>query len=111
MAYRYANIEKYLHGIAFKEGSHMPCGQGLLARFAIWPPCFKQTDGRSEPRIEQFMEPMFLEDVRRDEWQLVNGFTEFRGPCFALQWTWSRFRWKPPRLIQRGLSDHCRILA
>jgi hypothetical protein len=42
-AYRYANIEKYLHGIAFKGASHMPCGQGLLARFAIWPPCFKQT--------------------------------------------------------------------
>jgi hypothetical protein len=33
-AYRYANIKKYLHGMAFKGGSHMPCGQGLLARHA-----------------------------------------------------------------------------
>ncbi len=41
-AYRYANIKKYLHGIAFKGGSHMPYGQGLLARFAFPNPgpCF-----------------------------------------------------------------------
>jgi hypothetical protein len=31
-AYRYANIKKYLHGIAFKRGSHMLYGQGLLTR-------------------------------------------------------------------------------
>jgi hypothetical protein len=31
MAYRYANIEKYLHGISFKGGSHMSWRQGLLA--------------------------------------------------------------------------------
>jgi hypothetical protein len=30
-------------------------------------------------RIEQFVDAMFLEDVRRNERQLVNGFTEFRG--------------------------------
>ena len=32
MACRYANIEKYLHGIAFKRGSHMPWGQGPKSR-------------------------------------------------------------------------------
>ena len=51
----------------------MPCGQGLLARFAIWPPCFKQTGGRSEPRIERFVDAMLFEDVGRDERQLVMG--------------------------------------
>jgi len=56
----------------------MPCGLGLLARFAIWPPCFKQTVGRSEPRIERFVDATLLEHVHRDERQLVNGFTEFR---------------------------------
>jgi hypothetical protein len=29
MAYEYANIEKDLHGIAFKGGSHMPCGENM----------------------------------------------------------------------------------
>jgi len=53
MACRYANIEKYLHGISFKGGSHMPWRQGLLARFAIWPAYLKQAGGRPEPRIER----------------------------------------------------------
>jgi hypothetical protein len=33
----------------------------------------------SKPRIEQFVDAMFLEDVRRDERQLLNGLSEFRG--------------------------------
>jgi hypothetical protein len=33
-AYRYANIKKYLHGIAFKGGSHMPYGQGPKSAIA-----------------------------------------------------------------------------
>jgi hypothetical protein len=76
MAYRYANIEKYLHGIVFKGGPHMPCGQGLLARFAIWP---LTSSKRAKPRIEQFVDAMFLEDVRRDERQLLNWLAEFRA--------------------------------
>jgi len=95
-AYRYANIKKYLHGIAFKGGSHMPCGQGLLARFAIWPPFVKQRGGRPEPRIERFVDAMFFENVCRDERQLVKGLSEFRGhvscpldtkqiPCMAAE--------------------------
>jgi hypothetical protein len=31
MAYLCADIKNYLRGITFREGSHMPCGQGLLA--------------------------------------------------------------------------------
>jgi hypothetical protein len=38
------------------------------------------------PRIEQFADAMFLEDVRRDERQLVNGLSEFPGPRFVLRW-------------------------
>jgi hypothetical protein len=67
MAYQYANIKNYLHGIAFNGSSDMPWG------FAIWPPFFKQTGGRSEPHIEQFVDAMFLEDVRGDARQLLNG--------------------------------------
>jgi hypothetical protein len=55
MAYQYANIEKYLHGISFKGGSHMPWRQGLLARFAIWPAYLKQAGDRPEPRIERLV--------------------------------------------------------
>jgi hypothetical protein len=34
---------------------------------------------RAKPRIEQFVDAMFLEDVRRDERQLLNWLPEFRG--------------------------------
>jgi hypothetical protein len=37
-----------LHGIVFKGR----LGQGVLARFAIWPPCFKQTDVRPKVALE-----------------------------------------------------------
>jgi hypothetical protein len=71
MACRYANIEKYLHGIAFKRGSHMPCGQGLLARFAIWPAYLKQAGGRPEPRIERLVKKqiqMMAAEIYRWRW-------------------------------------------
>ena len=90
MACRYANIEKYLHGIAFKGGSHMPCGQGLLARFAMWPLASSKRAVDRNCVSSNSWNRCFLEDVHRDEWQLVNGLTEFRGPCFVLHW--SRFR-------------------
>jgi hypothetical protein len=31
MAYQYATIKKYLHGIAFKEGSHVPWRQAPMS--------------------------------------------------------------------------------
>src|SRR5207253_733706 len=43
------------------------------------PERLEQTRGRPEPRIERFVDAMFLEDVGRDERQLVNGRSEFRG--------------------------------
>ena len=47
MAYLYA-MKNDLHGIVFTGR----LGQGLLARFAIWPPCFKQTGGRPKVALE-----------------------------------------------------------
>jgi hypothetical protein len=32
-----------------------------------------------EARIERFVDAMFFEDICRDEWQLANGLSEFRG--------------------------------
>jgi len=46
---------------------------------AFAPERLEQTGGGSKPRIERLLDAMFLEDVGRDERQLVNGFTEFRG--------------------------------
>jgi hypothetical protein len=43
------------------------------------PQRLEQTGGRAEPRIERFVDAMFLENVGRDERQLVNGRSEFRG--------------------------------
>ena len=43
------------------------------------PERLKQTRGRPEPRIERLVDVMFLENVCRDERQLVNGLSEFRG--------------------------------
>jgi hypothetical protein len=43
------------------------------------PERLEQTRGRPEPRIERFVDAMFLEDVCGDERQLVNGLAEFRG--------------------------------
>jgi hypothetical protein len=43
------------------------------------PERLKQSGGRSKPRIERFVDPMFLEDVGRNERQLVNGRSQFRG--------------------------------
>ena len=39
----------------------------------------EQAGGGPEPRIERFVNAMFLEDAGRDEGQLVNGHSEFRG--------------------------------
>jgi hypothetical protein len=39
----------------------------------------EQAGGGPEPRIEQFVDAMFLEDVDQDERQLVNGLSEFWG--------------------------------
>jgi len=43
------------------------------------PQRLEQTGGGPEPRIERLVDPMFLEDVGRDERQLVNRLSEFRG--------------------------------
>ena len=43
------------------------------------PERLEQAGGGPEPRIERLMDAMFLEDVGRDERQLVNGLSEFRG--------------------------------
>jgi hypothetical protein len=69
MAYWYANTENLLHGITFKGrlAYAMRAGSAGTARFAIWPAYLKQAGGRPEPRIEQFVEPMFLEDGHRDD--------------------------------------------
>jgi hypothetical protein len=78
IAYRHANIEKYLHGIAFKVVSHLPWGQGLLARFAIWLPCFK---GRQTgTAIERLVNAVLLEDICGDERQLN---LPNSGPCVS----------------------------
>jgi hypothetical protein len=77
MAYQYANIEKYLHGISFNGGSHMPWRQGLLARFCNLAQLL-EASGRNRVS-SQFVDAMFLEDVRRDERQLLNWLAEFRG--------------------------------
>jgi len=64
----------------------MPCGRGLLARSrgkanlpAFAPQRLKQAGGGSEPRINRLVDAMFFENVGRDERQLVNGPSEFRG--------------------------------
>src|ERR1700730_1463547 len=49
---------------------------GEVAIFA--PERLEQAGGRPEPRIERLVDAMFLENVWRDERQLVNGLTEFR---------------------------------
>jgi hypothetical protein len=47
---------------------------------AVFPPeRLKQAGGGPEPRIERFVDAMFLENICRDERQVVNGFTEFWG--------------------------------
>ena len=85
-AYQYANIKNYLHGIAFKgrlayamwAGSVGTLqGQANLPVFA--PQRLKQAGGGSKARIERLVDAMFLENVCRDERQLVNGLSEFRG--------------------------------
>ena len=43
------------------------------------PERLEQTGGGSEPRIERLVNVMFLEDGCRDEWQLMNGLSEFGG--------------------------------
>jgi hypothetical protein len=43
------------------------------------PERLEQTGGGPEPRIERFVNAMFLENVGRDQRQLVNGLSEFRG--------------------------------
>src|SRR5438105_15220974 len=43
------------------------------------PERLEQAGGGAEPRIERLMDAMFLEDVGRDERQLVNGLAEFGG--------------------------------
>ena len=43
------------------------------------PERLEQTGGGPEPRIERLVDVMFLENVGRDERQLVNGLSEFRG--------------------------------
>ena len=50
---------------------------GQAAVFA--PQSLEQTRGGAERRVERLVDAMFLENVCRDERQLVNGFTEFRG--------------------------------
>jgi hypothetical protein len=43
------------------------------------PERLEQTGGRPEPRIERLVNAMFIEDVGRDERQLENGLSVFRG--------------------------------
>jgi hypothetical protein len=43
------------------------------------PERLEQTGGRPEPRIERLVNAMFFENVGRDERQVVNGVSEFRG--------------------------------
>jgi hypothetical protein len=43
------------------------------------PERLKQTGGGPEPRVERLVDVMFFENVGRDERQLVNGLSEFRG--------------------------------
>jgi len=43
------------------------------------PERLKQAGGGPKPCIERFVDVMFLENVCRNERQVVNGFTEFRG--------------------------------
>jgi hypothetical protein len=64
----------------------MPCGQGLLARSraqanlpVFAPKRLEQTGGGPEPRVERLVDAVFLENAHRDERQLVNGRSEFRG--------------------------------
>jgi hypothetical protein len=46
----------------------------------LFPPQrLKQTGGGPKPRIERLVDVMFFENVGRDERQVVNGLTEFRG--------------------------------
>jgi hypothetical protein len=72
------------------DWNRMPCGQGLLARFAMWPLASSKLAVDRNCVSSNSWNRCFLEDVHRDEWQLVDGLTEFRGPCFVLHW--SRFR-------------------
>ena len=74
----------------------MACGQGPLARgledeftgalqrsaataFSFSPRLLHQHSGGREPRIERLMDAMFFEDVGRDERQLVDRLSEYRG--------------------------------
>jgi len=43
------------------------------------PERLEQAGGGPEPHIKRLVDAMFLEDVGRDEGQVVNGFSEFRG--------------------------------
>ena len=43
------------------------------------PERLEQAGGGPKPRVEWFVDAMFFEDVGRDERQLVNGRSEFRG--------------------------------
>jgi hypothetical protein len=43
------------------------------------PERLEQPGGRPKSRIERFEDAMFFEDVGRDERQLMNGLSEFRG--------------------------------
>src|ERR1700720_4876087 len=50
-----------------------------MGRPVFAPERLKQTRGGAEPRIGRLVDAMFFENVGRDERELVNGFTEFRG--------------------------------
>ena len=43
------------------------------------PQRLEQTGDGPKPRIERFVDAVFFENVCRDERQVVNGFTQFRG--------------------------------
>ena len=55
------------------------------------PDRLEQAGGGPKPRIERLVDTMFLEDVGRDERQLVNGLSEF-GAMFPAPWIRSKFR-------------------
>jgi hypothetical protein len=62
--------------IGFRCARSLPASGAFLV-FA--PQRLKQAGGGSKARIERLVNAMFFENVSRDERQLVNGLSEFRG--------------------------------
>ena len=105
MAYRYAKMKNYLHGIAFKGrlayamwawpvGALQGTGEFTEAtqdqpaptfsfpqmrRLYQNPQACRLDSCRWETRFERLVHMVFIADIGWDERQVVNGFSEFRG--------------------------------